>query len=119
MNRAPSQTRLAPMERPSFQSLLQGLPVLGRSGDWTAKITGLVTDSRRILPGSLFFALPGLRSDGHEYLDDVIARGAAAVIMQDPTERRSPPLERPTSRCSSTLPHWPAPRCWRGPQAAC
>ena len=84
MSRAPGQTHFVPMERPSFQSLLQGLPVLGRSGDWTAKITGLVTDSRRILPGSLFFALPGLRSDGHEYLDDVIARGAAAVISSRP-----------------------------------
>jgi len=84
MNRTPSQTRFTPMERPSFQTLLQGLPVLGRSGDWMAKITGLVTDSRRILPGSLFFALPGLRSDGHEYLDDVIARGAAAVISARP-----------------------------------
>ena len=84
MNHTPSQTRFAPMERPSFQTLLQGLPILGRSGDWTAKITGLVTDSRRILPGSLFFALPGLRSDGHEYLDDVIARGAAAVISARP-----------------------------------
>jgi len=84
MSRAPTQPRLDPMERPSFQSLLQGLPVLGRSGDWTAKVTGLVTDSRRVLPGSLFFALPGLRADGHEYLDDVIARGAAAVVSARP-----------------------------------
>jgi len=84
MNRAPTEPRPVPMDRPSFQSLLQGLPVLGRSGDWTAKITGLVTDSRRVLPGSLFFALPGLRADGHEYLDDVIARGAAAVISARP-----------------------------------
>ncbi|PAZ01764.1 MAG: hypothetical protein CAK89_08560 [Opitutia bacterium AMD-G3] len=84
MNLAPRQTHFAPMDRPSFQTLLQGLPVLCRAGDWTAKITGLVTDSRRILPGSLFFALPGLRSDGHEYLDDVIARGAAAVISARP-----------------------------------
>lgn len=84
MNRSPMQTTPAPMEHPSFQSLLQGFTVLGRAGDWTVKITGLVTDSRRVLPGSLFFALPGLRSDGHDYLNDVIARGAAAVISAQP-----------------------------------
>ena len=84
MSHSPSMSPPAPLDYPSFQSLLQGLTVLDRSGDWTAKITGLVTDSRRVLPGSLFFALPGLRADGHDYLNDVIARGAAAVISALP-----------------------------------
>lgn len=67
-------------ERPTFNALLQGLPVLGRSGEGSVRISSLVTDSRRILPGSLFFALPGLRVAGHAFLDDAIARGAAAII---------------------------------------
>jgi UDP-N-acetylmuramoyl-L-alanyl-D-glutamate--2,6-diaminopimelate ligase len=72
------------MERPTFQSLLQGLPVLGRSGDWHARVTCVVTDSRRIIPGALFFALPGRRADGHAFLDDAIARGAAAIVSGQP-----------------------------------
>ena len=68
----------AAMERPTFNSLLQGLPVLGRAGDGSVRISSLVTDSRRIIPGSLFFALPGLRSNGHAFLDDAIAREAGA-----------------------------------------
>ena len=84
MKPSPAPLYPASPEYPSFQSLLQGLTVLSRSGDWTTKITGLVTDSRRVLPGSLFFALPGLRVDGHDYLNDVIARGAAAVISALP-----------------------------------
>ncbi|MFM7397438.1 MAG: Mur ligase domain-containing protein, partial [Verrucomicrobiota bacterium] len=68
------------MEKPTFQELMEGLPVLGRSGDWSVRVTGLVTDSRRVLPGSLFFALPGLRSDGHAFVDEAVARGAAAVV---------------------------------------
>jgi len=68
------------MEKPTFQELMEGLPVLGRSGDWSVHVTGLVTDSRRVLPGSLFFALPGLRSDGHAFVDEAVARGAAAVV---------------------------------------
>ncbi len=68
------------MERPTFNSLLQGLPVLSRTGDGSVRITCIVTDSRRIIPGALFFALPGLRTDGHTFMDDAIARGAAAII---------------------------------------
>ena len=68
------------MEKPTFQELMEGLPVLGRSGDWSVRVTGLVTDSRRVLPGSLFFALPGQRSDGHVFVDEAVARGAAAVV---------------------------------------
>ena len=40
------------MERPTFQALLQGLPVLGRAGDWHARVSCLVTDSRRIMSKS-------------------------------------------------------------------
>jgi UDP-N-acetylmuramoyl-L-alanyl-D-glutamate--2,6-diaminopimelate ligase len=72
------------MERPTFQSLLQGLPVLGRAGDWQARVSCVVTDSRRIIPGALFFALPGRRADGHAFLDDAIARGAAAIVTGQP-----------------------------------
>ena len=78
----PSTHRL--MENPTLQSLLQDIPVMERRGDWSTRVTGLVTDSRRILPGSLFFALPGLRTSGHQFLDDVISRGASAVISSEP-----------------------------------
>ena len=47
-------------------------------------MTCVVTDSRRIIPGALFFALPGRRADGHAFLDDAIARGAAAIVSGQP-----------------------------------
>jgi len=74
----------AAMERPTFDSLLQSLPVLGRTGDGSVRVTSLVTDSRRIIPGSLFIALPGRRANGHAFLDEAIARGAAAIISGEP-----------------------------------
>jgi len=78
----PSNHRL--MENPTLQSLLQDIPLVERRGDWSTRVTSLVTDSRRILPGSLFFALPGLRTSGHQFLDDVISRGASAIISSEP-----------------------------------
>ncbi len=40
------------------------------------------TDSREVKPGGLFFALRGAEKDGHEFVRDAIAQGAAAVVVQ-------------------------------------
>jgi UDP-N-acetylmuramoyl-tripeptide--D-alanyl-D-alanine ligase len=39
------------------------------------------TDSRRVGPGTLFFALPGARADGHTFLSEAFDRGAAAAVV--------------------------------------
>ncbi|HET7421569.1 MAG TPA: UDP-N-acetylmuramoyl-tripeptide--D-alanyl-D-alanine ligase [Candidatus Dormibacteraeota bacterium] len=40
------------------------------------------TDSREVKPGGVFFALRGAEMDGHRFVGDAIARGAAAVVVQ-------------------------------------
>ena len=47
------------------------------------EISSLEYDSRKIVKGSLFFALPGLHADGHRFINDAIRRGAGAVIHQN------------------------------------
>lgn len=39
------------------------------------------TDSRRVRKGDIFVALPGIKSDGHDYIDDAIKNGASSVIV--------------------------------------
>lgn len=44
----------------------------------------VVIDSREARPGALFVALPGEQTDGHRFVNDALARGAAgALIHQD------------------------------------
>jgi UDP-N-acetylmuramoyl-tripeptide--D-alanyl-D-alanine ligase len=48
------------------------------------KLTSVCVDSRLVAPDSLFFALPGARSDGHLYLQEALNKGAkAACIRKD------------------------------------
>lgn len=58
------------------------LGVLERNGDQRVTIADLTEDSRDVRPGSLFVAVPGERVDGHQFLDRVVAAGAAAVVVQ-------------------------------------
>jgi UDP-N-acetylmuramoyl-L-alanyl-D-glutamate--2,6-diaminopimelate ligase len=54
--------------------------VLDGSGE--VEITGIAYDSRRAGPGDLFVAVAGIHVDGHNYLGDAVARGAAAVAIE-------------------------------------
>ncbi len=53
----------------------------------------VVVDSRRAVPGALFVALRGERTDGHRFIDDAAARGAAGVVCE------RPPAQRPSIQC--------------------
>jgi UDP-N-acetylmuramoyl-L-alanyl-D-glutamate--2,6-diaminopimelate ligase len=47
-------------------------------------VSGVTEDSRRVRPGSIFVAAPGVRSDGHDYAANAIERGAVAIIGSRP-----------------------------------
>src|SRR2546429_1092836 len=57
--------------------------VLGVAGG-DVDITGLAYDSRRVTPGTLFFAVPGFNFDGHDFAPEAVARGAAALVVERP-----------------------------------
>ena len=55
-------------------------------GDAALEVRGVHYDSRRIEPGWAFFALRGEHVDGHAFIDQAIANGAALVVMQEQRE---------------------------------
>jgi UDP-N-acetylmuramoyl-L-alanyl-D-glutamate--2,6-diaminopimelate ligase len=61
-----------------------------RNTDSDPVITGLEYDSRKVKNGNLFFALSGLHTDGSLYIDDALARGAAAIIYEKETVKVNP-----------------------------
>ena len=60
------------------------LSVLGVQCSQEAEITALTCDSREVIPGALFAALPGCRADGRAHIPEALYRGAAAVVCAPP-----------------------------------
>ena len=72
---------------------MRAIPALATSGEAARSrhaaaaldFAGASADSRRMLPGFLFVALPGTRVDGRAFIADAVARGAAAVLAPEGT----------------------------------
>jgi UDP-N-acetylmuramoyl-tripeptide--D-alanyl-D-alanine ligase len=45
-------------------------------------VSAVAIDSRAVVEGALFVALPGEHADGHDYVDDALARGAAGALVE-------------------------------------
>ena len=62
--------------------------VINRKGalGGTVFVSGVSTDTRTIEEGNLYIALKGERFDGHNYVDQAVAKGACAVVVNSPTK---------------------------------
>jgi UDP-N-acetylmuramoyl-L-alanyl-D-glutamate--2,6-diaminopimelate ligase len=57
--------------------------VIGRDAP-PIEVTALAYDNRAVVPGTLFFCVPGFTRDGHEFADHAIERGAVALVVERP-----------------------------------
>lgn len=82
-----------------FSELLIGLKVLHVNGNLAIPITGIAYDSRKVQPGFVFVAVPGFVTDGHAYIDQAIANGAQALIVEkSPGDKGIPMAQVANSR---------------------
>src|SRR5881397_4193952 len=75
--------------RPTMMTLgelLRGLPTTRVVGSTATPIADIAYHSKAVRSGGLFVAIPGLQHDGHAFVSEAIARGAAAVVVQRPTK---------------------------------
>ena len=62
--------------------LLEALPDRTVVGQLPDEIRGVAYDSRKVEPGQIFVAIPGLKQDGRRFVEDALARGATAVVLE-------------------------------------
>lgn len=69
----------------SLSQLLQSLQgeVQVNSAVFDTEITHITSDSREVTTGSLFVAIKGESQDGHQFIEEVLQKGAAAVLVEN------------------------------------
>ena len=75
----------SPPDLPRLLAALRAEDLLAATPTTLPPVTGVATDSRAVVPGSLFVAVRGSQADGHRYLASAVASGAAAVVVEQPS----------------------------------
>lgn len=65
----------------NLRELLEGLSDIKIIGNELQQIASLTLDSRKVVPGALFIAIPGQKENGIFYIEEAIGRGAVAVMV--------------------------------------
>ena len=71
-----------------LSELLNGIADIQVTGETNFPIEGLAFDSRKVLPGMLFAALPGSLVDGHIFIPAAIQNGATAILCEKIPQNR-------------------------------
>jgi UDP-N-acetylmuramoyl-tripeptide--D-alanyl-D-alanine ligase len=76
-------------------------------------ITEAAIDSRQVIPGSLFVALPGEHTDGHDFVDEAFKRGASFALIQKDMEASFRTIDLRSGPTSMPAPELTPPLCLR------
>ena len=66
-----------------LQDILFGVEILEVAGSTHTAIPNIYFDSRKVEKDALFVAVRGTISDGHEYINQAIEKGAVAIIVEE------------------------------------
>lgn len=75
---------------PALKGLLTALQPIRVSGPPDVEVSGLTFDSRKAAPGMVFFAIRGVQADGHDFIPQAVAAGAAAVVCEQLPAQTAP-----------------------------
>jgi UDP-N-acetylmuramoyl-L-alanyl-D-glutamate--2,6-diaminopimelate ligase len=65
---------------PKLSDYLSEDEVLAVKGNLDCPISGLAVDSRRVVAGNIFFAVPGVATNALAHIDEAMSRGAVAIV---------------------------------------
>jgi UDP-N-acetylmuramoyl-L-alanyl-D-glutamate--2,6-diaminopimelate ligase len=72
-----------------LKDILYKVSLRSISGDTSIEINSIHFDSRKVVPGSLFVAVRGTQTDGHQYITKAVELGATGIVCEEmPAELR-------------------------------
>lgn len=64
----------------TIEKILDGIETVSITGNTGKAVSGIEFDSRKVAAGSVFVAVKGYKTDGHDYISQAVKAGAAAII---------------------------------------
>src|SRR5450759_1850521 len=65
-----------------IEEIIKGIEIVSVTGTKNTAITGIEFDSRKVQKNSMFVAVKGYKSDGHDFINSAITSGAAAILCE-------------------------------------
>ncbi|MEK6265085.1 MAG: UDP-N-acetylmuramoyl-L-alanyl-D-glutamate--2,6-diaminopimelate ligase [Clostridium sp.] len=65
-----------------LEKIIENIKFYLIQGNTDMEIVGIQYDSRKVKTGDVFFCIEGYNVDGHEYIQNAITNGAAAIVCQ-------------------------------------
>jgi UDP-N-acetylmuramoyl-L-alanyl-D-glutamate--2,6-diaminopimelate ligase len=79
-----------------LDEVISGAPASARD----LEVSDLAYDHRTVGPGTLFFCVPGMTRDGHEFATEAVARGAVALVVERALNAGVPEIVVPSVRAA-------------------
>ncbi len=73
----------------NLKKILAGLDEIKAKGEVDREVTTIENDSRKVVEGSMFFAIKGFSTDGTQYIQSAIEKGAKVILVDEQTDFRS------------------------------
>jgi len=84
--------------------IMHGIDYKLITGKLDQDIKGISYDSRKVKPGDLFICIPGYKTDGHEFADQALSRGAAALLAEREMAVNTEAVLLLTTDCRKAIP---------------
>lgn len=66
--------------------LLSSVEILEQEGNLEAEVLDVTDDSRMVRGGSVFVAMKGEKTDGHEHIGNAVIQGAVGIVLDRPIQ---------------------------------
>jgi UDP-N-acetylmuramoyl-L-alanyl-D-glutamate--2,6-diaminopimelate ligase len=81
-----------------LERLVAAIGAVDVVGGTPVEVRDLAYDTRSVVPGTVFFCVPGARADGHDFAAEAIERGAVALVVERVLDVSAPQLVVPDAR---------------------
>jgi UDP-N-acetylmuramoyl-L-alanyl-D-glutamate--2,6-diaminopimelate ligase len=77
------------MPEKNLRNLIAGIEIIESLGNLNSEAKNIAFDSRKVMPGGLFVAIPGEKHDGETFIKEALNKGATAIITEASLESLS------------------------------